>query len=268
MSDNLLVNIYIMCFNEELLLPFTVGHYRRLFGERNTNITICDNESTDSSVAIAKELGCNVHSFSSNGRMDNDAMMHVRNNIWKSALDGWIIIVDMDELLYITREQLYLEETKKTTILDIQGIQVLGASNQLDLSDIYLAELCNGYEDNLFNKRICFRRTCIVNMNYEPGCHLDYPCGYINYSKSKYYLYHFHYLGIEFTYNRYLERAKRSAHQHNRGLSTHYIISDKEEIRSKYRSLMSKSKYISTLGDLYKIKDNMKPIADPNKKII
>jgi glycosyltransferase involved in cell wall biosynthesis len=266
MSNNLVVNIYIMCFNEELLLPFTIAHYKRLFGEKNTIITICDNESTDSSVEIAKSLGCNIHSFSSNGRMDNDSMMQVRNNIWKNALDGWVILVDTDELLYITREQLYLEETKRTTILDLQGIQVLGASNKTDLSDIDLTELCNGYEDNMFNKRICFRRNCIVNMNYEPGCHLEYPCGYINYSKTKYNLYHFHYLGVEFTFERYRERAKRSSHQHNKGLSTHYVVANKDEVKNKYRTLMSKSKYISTLKQLYVIKDTMKPIPDPNIK--
>jgi glycosyltransferase involved in cell wall biosynthesis len=101
------INVFLLCFNESILLPHSIKHYKKYLP--SCKITIYDNESTDNSVEIAKELGCNIMSFSSNNSLNEYIQTSIKNNYWKSIEKGWIIMADMDELLCITENDLIKE---------------------------------------------------------------------------------------------------------------------------------------------------------------
>ena len=109
------ITIYLMCFNEEVLLPFTVEYYKKQFP--SSTIVVCDNESTDSSLSLAKSLGCEVYSFSTGGVFSEEALTKVRNTIWKTAKSEWVLVGDMDELLCLNEKTLKEEGSKGVTIL-------------------------------------------------------------------------------------------------------------------------------------------------------
>ena len=125
------INIFLLCFNESALLPHTVKHYKKYLP--SCKITIYDNESSDNSVEIAKNLGCEVISWNSNNMLDEFLQMCFRNKIWKNCTDGWIIMADMDEFVCVTEEDLEKEMNEGVTILNIVGYDMIGESETIDL---------------------------------------------------------------------------------------------------------------------------------------
>jgi len=225
------INIFLLCYNEQILLPHTVAHYKHWLP--SCNITIYDNESTDDSVTIAKKLGCNVISWSSNNQIDNFINRDVKNNCWKSIEKGWIIMADMDEWICVTEQQLIEEQNTGTSILQIIGADMIGESNTLDLSDINLHEICKYVHNGWENKSLCFLREKITEMNYTVGAHNDYPVGEIKISEKYYVNKHMDWLGLPFSINKQKSRYMRASYMRKNNLSYHYM-NDEEQIKKNY----------------------------------
>ena len=105
------VHVYILCYNEEVVLPHTIEHYRRNFSD--CEFTIYDNKSTDESRNIAKDLSCNLIEWESNNEIDDYKYKDIKNACWKEQKEGWAIVIDMDEWLAVNDEILNLEECLK-----------------------------------------------------------------------------------------------------------------------------------------------------------
>lgn len=223
-----LMSVFLMCYNEERIIDFTVNYYKKQFP--NCIITICDNESTDRSVKIAKKLGCKIHTYKTDGVFSETALMNVRNNIWKTATTPWVIVCDMDEILTANQKDILDEQKKGTTILKTKGYEIIGDSKKEDLSNIKLEldTITSGYYRDAFSKKICFDRTKITDINFAGGSHTADPKGDVKYSEKEYLLYHYKKLGFEyykFTHKRSEPRAKKAQ---NRGIYTsiHYTLND------------------------------------------
>ena len=78
----IIVNVFIFCFNEEILLPHTINHYKWCLP--NCIITIIDNMSNDSSEEISKLKACKVIKFDTGGKMDEFKKIDMANNVWKN----------------------------------------------------------------------------------------------------------------------------------------------------------------------------------------
>ena len=225
------INIFILCHNEASLLPHTVKHYKKYLP--SCKITIYDNESTDNSVELAKSFGCTVISWNSNNIIDDYKYSEIKNNCWKHITHGWILMIDMDELVCVTEDELLDEMINETSILKIKGINMIGESNTVDLTDIDLQEI-NKYTDYDFeSKNLCFFREKIEEINYHPGAHKCNPVGNINYSSKIYYNKHMMWLGLNFIIDKMLKRYERSVLMRSYGMATHYI-NDTTVIKDNY----------------------------------
>jgi hypothetical protein len=226
------INIFLLCFNESVLLPHTIKHYKKYLP--SCKITIYDNESTDESVKIAKDLGCSVISWNSNNCIDDFKYLEIKNNCWKNVEKGWIIIADMDEFLCVTEDDLNNELKLGTTILSIKGYDMIGESDTLDLSDIDLQEIKKGVKNHFESKKLCFLRDKIEKINYTPGAHYCFPQGeIIQYSSTIYINKHMSSLGLKFITNKNIARFERSKKMRSiYNLATHYLnnIIEIEEI--------------------------------------
>jgi glycosyltransferase involved in cell wall biosynthesis len=224
-----MISIYILCYNEAIIIAQTIHHYRSVFP--SCKITILDNESEDASVEIAKSLGCFVETFSTHAIMNEFVQTELKNNIWLKNYDrndnnknDWVIVCDMDEWLFITESELLDEERKGTTILTTAGYNMVGESEKADLSDITISSITKGYFTDRESKKICFNRRFIDKMNFDYGAHNCRPEGSsIIYSSKVYPLRHYHCLGFVYLAEKQLQRAKRAQYLAEKyGMNKHY----------------------------------------------
>ena len=174
------VNVLLLCYNESPLIPHVVKHYKKYMP--SCKITIYDNESTDNSVELAKSLGCSVVSWSSENINNESIKMNMKDNVWKDIKSGWVIMADMDEFLCVTEAELLEEMNNGTTILNIDGYDMIGETKTLDLSDIDLQEIKKCVYNKWETKKLCFLRDKITDMHYAPGAHDCWPQGTVKYS--------------------------------------------------------------------------------------
>ena len=227
------LHVYLLCHNEEVLLPHAVEHYRRRVP--GVTFTILDNESSDASVAIARELGCEVHTFKTGNKLNDNVLRDLKNSVWLERTEGWVIVADMDEWLCVTAEDLEREGRAGTTILHTFGLNVFGNSASTTLDDVDLHALNTGQPHPPESKAICFRRPQISAMNYNPGAHKCAPGGDVRWSKRTYVLKHMAWLGRPFIVEKYQKRYARGKEQQLRGLGTHYT-DDAAKVSVQYQA--------------------------------
>lgn len=236
------IHIFIFCYNEQVLLPHTIAHYKSHLP--SSKITIFDNESTDDSIKIAKKLGCEVVSFSTKNGHDEFKLTDFRNNYWKKVPKGWILMVDIDEWLCVTEKDLKRESKRGTSILKVKGLNMIGQSKKADCSDIDLHSLNRYVEEPMEDKHLCFLREKIQEMNYTLGAHQSNPVGDVVYSESIYYNKHMALLGVPFLTAKFLARYRRVKHMRETyNISTHYT-NEIKKIEDLYWTKFKKSKLL------------------------
>ena len=254
------IHVFLLCFNESYLLPHMIAHYRAYLP--SCHITIYDNESSDDSVAIAKRLGCEVISWSSNNMNDERLKIKIRNYCWNYLKDGWIIMADMDEWICVTEEDLRREEEQGTTILTIKGLDMMGESQKDDLSDLdfHAVDRYVPFKDE--DKNLCFLRNRIQTMNWGAGSHHCKPRGKIQYSDKTYYNKHMCNMGLPFLQKKMRQRHERSLLNRSKGWSIHYV-DDMEKVAAFYKKRLESSQSTHDIQDIipFPIKNNVKLVV-------
>lgn len=241
------ISIFMLCYNEEVLLPYAVEHYKRLLP--SATITVYDNYSTDNSANVAESLGCKVLYFNTNNELNEFNQTFLKNNCWKSVEDGWIIICDMDEWLCIDEESLKKEDKKGANIIDSFGTDIIGNSKSSFLIDINPHEQSHAVRNKHMDKKICFKAGTFRDINYSEGAHLCSPSEEVVLGDT-YLLKHMNWLGLPYKLSKNRCRWKRSTKMRQHGLAIHYKERD-EEISKNFYHLMEKRKDISSECDCF-----------------
>jgi glycosyltransferase involved in cell wall biosynthesis len=238
------VTVFLLCYNEALLLKHTIAHYKKMFND--VHFIIYDNQSTDDSVKIANDLGITVINFGTGGMLHEFTLTNIKNNCWKNIKDGWIIVADMDEWLCIDDVNLEREDLNGTTILNVIGYNIVVDSKVVDLSDVNLFIESNGVYSKEESKNICFKAGDIKEIGYEHGAHECKPNGKIKYSNKQYLLKHMDMLGTPYKIIKNKNRYARAQNMVRQGLATHYL-NDDDKIKKQHAEYLLKCKDISDL---------------------
>lgn len=183
------VDVFSICYNEEVMLPHFIKHYQDNF---NANITIYDNFSTDRSQQIILDSGCTLKTYDSGGQIRDDLYLGIKNECWKTSKANFVAVVDTDEFLEIPFD------VSKCTMVKTQGYDMLG----LPPSRI-------GVKNDLYSKYAFFRPNCLKQIGYQPGAHRCDPSGKIVISEETAKLLHYKYLNEDYVYNRHMMYESR-----------------------------------------------------------
>lgn len=231
-----MITVYALAWNEEIMLPYFVAHYRKMFQE--VRIVIYDNESTDRTAEIAKELFCEVRTYTTNNTLSDRTYLEIKNSCWKDAQTKWVLIADIDEHVYVTDYDLSQEEKDNVSIIKVHGFNMTGNNGNELLSPF---DINTGIRAKSYDKLYCFDRTKVKEINYVYGCHQAHPVGEIKYSRNAYNCRHYKYFNLPYMIKRHATFAKRMS-QHNRqhGLGFHYTYSP-EEITKEFNEARNKA---------------------------
>jgi glycosyltransferase involved in cell wall biosynthesis len=243
------ITIYLMCFNEEVLIPHTVKYYRKRFP--GAEIVIIDNQSTDRSTELAKDLGCTVHTLDTSNEFDEFRLTSARNTVWKTAKTDWVLICDMDEYLVASTKDLVAEKRRGTTILKTKAFEMVGESQKENISNIQLTRVAKGFRLSSYDKSICFRRDKITDIHFDLGSHTASPQGEVKYSEKEYLLYHFKFIGLPYRNKQrsYVNRRKSKAmlNANKSGLPREF---EPEILAKNYNEKLGKSKPLPMIDEL------------------
>lgn len=228
---------FAVCYNEERIMPYFMRHYSQ-YG----SVTVFDNYSTDRSSEIAESMGATVFQFDSGGEFREDILTHIRNICWKDSQADWIIVTDIDELVYHKDLFKRLLRVKESVILP-RMFNMYSDTFPVSKDQIY-DEVKYGVE---WNSKMClFRRKDIIEMNYEPGCHFANPEGNFSLNfKSDIINLHFKNLGQDYVNNRNAELASRQS-EVNRSNNWNWHLFTTPEIVAKDFSV-AKTKLIKVV---------------------
>jgi hypothetical protein len=198
--DAMRIHAFAICYNEEALLPYYLRHYSAFCDK----ITIYDNQSTDRSVEICKaNPKVEVISYDTGNEIRDDIYLQIKNNCWKNCGADWVIVGDIDELVYHPQLREVLGKTIATAFAPALFNMF---SKKFPTTDGQIWEevkrgLQGGAKLNLF------RPADIQEINYQPGCHEAHPVGRIVRDDSlNIKTLHMKYLGKEY----YMERTRMS----------------------------------------------------------
>lgn len=220
------MTIYTITYNEQLMLPYFINHYRTRFPD--CTIVIFDNYSTDATEEIAIKNNCDVHKYFTNNKLSDTMYLEIKNNCWKDD-KGWIIIADCDEFLDITPKDIKQMELAGETIIRSHGWNMVNMNDDLNIKGIK-----TGVRAKSYDKAYCFNASKIKEINYAPGAHNCYPEGDVLFSRKVFNAYHYKYINMDYMIKRHKNFALRLSDENKaRGYGGHYQYTP-DEIKNEF----------------------------------
>jgi len=212
-TSNLKIDAFILCYNELNIIRHTLNHYSRFCNQ----ITILDNQSNDGCLAVLKKEypKVKVKSFNSNDEQRENLLTQIRNDSWKNSTADYVIVCDMDELLYHEKLEHFFYELAKhePAMVSVIGYEMYSKKFPFNYDKSILSQVKYGCRNYRFDKSILFNPKKIKEINFDYGSHSCNPIFYKKQIKDNYLaeikLLHYKYIGEEELIEKHLIYGKR-----------------------------------------------------------
>lgn len=241
------ITLYTFCYNEKDILPYFLNHYSKIVDK----IVVYDNQSTDSSIDILKSFkGCEIEirDYLTNNQIQDDILTRTKNNCWKDDNSDYIIVVDIDELLYHPNLREFIESNPDVDYFTPVGYDMVSDGVPTDYTKQLYEIIREGAPSINYSKKVLFKRKYVTETGFGYGAHSANYRGtkpLIQYiSKGDLKLLHYKCIDLEYViakHKHYDER--RSNFNRIMGLGLHYGYS-REQITSEFNTLKLNAKQI------------------------
>lgn len=245
MNTKPIVHAYVVCWNEEKIIPHFLKHYDSIVD----NFFIYDNNSSDRSVEILKNNPkVEVIPFKTGNTFRDDANLIIKNNEWKKSIGvaDIVIVCDQDEFLYTNN----LKQTiidfyqSNATIVKPTGYNMMEEHFDHDNCDNIFSVVKSGAPAEMYSKQAMFKPGKIKNINYSLGCHQANPTGEVIYFEQEIKLLHCRQLDIEYFISRIAEYQKRLSNFNKKRNLGHHYLKSLEEWRITFYEELKNNKLI------------------------
>ena len=235
--NNILIDLYVMHWNEEKIVPLIMNYWDLLPLRK---IFIIDNESTDNSLNLIKNKfqdKVEIITYKSNNEFDDINHMRIKNNIWKQYSIGkvdFVIISDFDEVVYhdnLINELQYMKDNDYS-ILNLTGVDLYFKEfPQYSDKLLHTYNDCRFLINERYGKLVLFNPNLIESMQYDVGQHYCKPVGTVKIYNCNAILFHAKNLSAEYISTRNNILGKRLSALNNRfKLGFHYLKTIDEAI--------------------------------------
>lgn len=153
------ITINIITHNEEIMLPFIIEHYRKMF--KSPKFIVHDNSSNDLTLSIAEKEGCIIIPFTTEGMNDTE-QSKIKSRAVNECDTEWCLCIDADEASMITDEDL---KNTKADIIRFQGWDIFD-----NVETPWLAE-AKGCKSEGYSKPCLVRVNSFINLEFAAGAH-------------------------------------------------------------------------------------------------
>ena len=213
------VEAFVLCYNEEKFIKHTLNHYSQFCNK----ISIIDNCSTDNTAKIVEQYmqtpvnNCNYEfiQYGSNNQIRDDYYLHLKNSVWKNSKADYVIVCDMDELLYHTniKEVLLLCHKNNVALPLVQGYNMYSETFPDNYDLPITTQAVRGVRATNFDKQIIFSPKFVDEILFFLGAHGCNPIFIKGYVPSKsteaLKLLHYKYIGYDYLLEKHSQYAAR-----------------------------------------------------------
>lgn len=164
------VELHLLCWNEERILPYTLRHYRTFC----SRIVVYDQNSTDSSRLIAQDFGAEIIRRPEQDVFDDESNLLLKSTCWHGTNATWAICADADELIYFPHgaaETLDSYAKQGLPVVKPYGFEMCSPTFPSGPGQIYDEVKDGAPDDEWYAKPILFQPRLIQEMNFLPGAH-------------------------------------------------------------------------------------------------
>jgi glycosyltransferase involved in cell wall biosynthesis len=215
------IEIHIITYNEQIMLPFTIKHYRKMFG--SPKFIIHDNGSTDDTLMLARLAGCEIVPFTTSG-MNDTVHAQIKSKAAMNATADWVLCIDADEECFINSEDLLALESKNINAVEFEGWNIFDQVEKPEDIKIPMGIICTAY-----SKPVLIKTGVFQNIIFAAGAHsvtvVPKEGQQVNWSKGEYKLLHYKHWSCEWNIKRSAELGARQSKENvDRKYSYHFAF--------------------------------------------